>query len=276
MADVRIGVDLGGTKMLLLAMAGEERTVEKFATGPDFTAYQAETAIRGFVDRYKGLATSVGIAIPGLIDEDGRVASCDVLPQIEGWIPAAGLPTKTVVLNDADAALTQEIAHLDDSVTAGMIIVGTGIGASFMVEGRRLRGARHWAGELGSIPVMLEHQYITLDSVASGAAILRQLGEPLEVVIDKAARGDRDVLRVFNQSGKALGAGLATVINLLNPALLAIAGGTLRWPGYVNAAIESARALSLPALWESCSVHQSSYGEQLVAAGAACAADDLE
>lgn len=278
MTVVRIGVDLGGTKMLLLAMAAEERGVEKIPTGPNFTVDSAEQAIRGFVNRYQGLATSVGIAIPGLVDEDGRVVACDVVPLIKGWAPASSLrlPMKTAVLNDAEAALIQELKTLKDCSSAGVVLVGSGIGAAFLVDGRVLRGTRRWAGELGSIPLSVDQKYMTLDSLASGAAILRRAGEPFEILLAKAQRGDPGVLSVFEQCGAALGAGLASIINLLNPAVLVIGGGTLRWPGYASAAIESARALSLPPLWESCSVRESSYGEHLVALGAALAADNLE
>ncbi len=275
---VRIGVDLGGTKILLLAISSEERVVEKIPTGPNFTVADAESAIRGFVARYQTAATAVGIAVPGLVDEDGRVVASDVLPQIEGWVPASSLklPMKTSVLNDAEAALAQELTTLSDCSTAGLVLAGTGIGAAFLVEGRVLRGARRWAGELGSIPLSVDEKYMTLDAMASGAAILKRLDEPIEIVSAKAQRGDPQVLQVFSQCGAALGAGLASVINLLNPSLLVIAGGTLRWPGYASAAMESARALSIPQLWESCSVRESSFGEQLVALGAARAVDDLE
>lgn len=271
MMAVRVGVDLGGSKMLLLAISGEQRIVEKTATGADFMVRDAERAIRNFVDRYG--ATSVGIAIPGLVDDNGCVATSDVLPKLAGWRPAAVLSPNTVVLNDADAALTQELVGVEDCSNAALILVGTGIGAAFLVEGQRLRGAHGWAGELGGLPLIMNHEYMTLDSVASGAAILKQVGEPLDVVVAKAKRGDPDVLRVINKTAKALGAGLASVINLLNPELLIIAGGTLRWPGYTSAALESARSLSMPQLWETCSVRQSSYNEELVALGAARAGE---
>jgi predicted NBD/HSP70 family sugar kinase len=182
----------------------------------------------------------------------------------------------TATLNDAEAALVEEAASLDESTTAAMVMVGTGIGAAFLVGGRMLRGASGWAGELGSIPFRINEGYTTLDAAASGDAIVKRIGAEFEVVAARAHRGDQGVLQVFSECGAALGAGLASVINLFNPSLLALGGGTLRWPGYLSAAVESAHALSIPQLWNSCTVRESVHGERLVALGAARAAAELK
>jgi glucokinase len=71
--------------------------------------------------------------------------------------------------------------------------------------------------------------------------------------------------------GYSLGLAIATVINIFNPSLIVLAGGTLRWSGYFEAALQSAQANSLPELWENCQVRQSSCGGDLVVLGAICA-----
>src|SRR5437867_13205971 len=110
---------------------------------------------------------------------------------------------------------------------------GTGIGAAFMVEGRMCRGGRGWAGELGYVPVAGPERVSTLDELASGAGLLRRLGGDAAAVLGRAAAGEPAVVAALRAAGEALGLGLATVINLLNPSLLALGGGALELPGYL-------------------------------------------
>lgn len=71
------------------------------------------------------------------------------------------------------------------------------------------------------------------------------------------------------------GLGLATLINLLNPSRLVLAGGTLRYPGYAEAALQAARRFALPQLAGACSIELATDGETLVARGAARSSDGL-
>ena len=135
-----------------------------------------------------------------------------------------------------------------------------------MAAGQPLRGANGWAGELGSIPMGAAG---TLDQLAGGAAILRRLGLNADALRTKAEAGDEVVLRSLREAGTALGQGLATVINLLNPQRVSLAGGTLTLPGYAAAALRAAEAHSLPDLWRACAVRPSPHGALLVALGAA-------
>ena len=271
----RIGIDIGGSKMLLLVEDEAGRRVEQLATGKAFTVAEIETAILRFVHQQDWLPRSIGIAVPGIVDSNGQVVGCSGLPNLEGWSPHRLFqsPTAVRVLNDAEAALVEEAVTLETAATAAVIIAGTDIGAAFLVDGRVLRGARGWAGELGSIPVQVNNQYQTLDAVAGGAAILKRVGASAEQMAIRVKQGDAEMLHVIRDAGTALGAGLACVINLLNPSVLVLAGGTLRWSGYFEAALQSAQTLSLPKLWESCTIRRSLHGELLVALGAARAAE---
>ena len=61
-------------------------------------------------------------------------------------------------------------------------------------------------------------------------------------------------------------------MNLLNPELIVLGGGTLAYAGYVEAALAEAEAWSFPALWQCCRIVVSPHGERLVALGAATTA----
>jgi glucokinase len=142
MKKMKIGIDIGGTKMLLITY--NEKIVERsqLNTGANFSPSEAEIAISNFIQKLPEPPTSIGIAIPGLVSRDGQVIACDVLPKICGWFPSARFskicPVR--VLNDAEAALFEVIHGLEANVTAAVIMVGTGIGAGFYANGQVLRG----------------------------------------------------------------------------------------------------------------------------------------
>jgi predicted NBD/HSP70 family sugar kinase len=262
---MQVGIDIGGTKMLLIAQS--EGIVEhrhQCSTGATFSIERAESVIAEFIDTLPRSPTSIGIAIPGLVDESGRVIACDVLPQLEGWLLSSNYPLR--VVNDAEAALCKTIDGLDPKSTTIMIMVGTGIGAGIYVNGQILRGAKGWAGELGSIPIS---GIMTLDKLASGAAILARSGGDMEGLIRSVKSSDEVTLQIIRDAGQALGLGMATVINIFNPDSIVLAGGTLAWDAYLEAALISAEESSLPDLWAVTKVQLSPYGGDLVALGAA-------
>jgi glucokinase len=266
--QLRVGIDLGGTKMLAIAISSDRQHRWQIATGKDFTATDAETAISQFIDTLPVPAHSIGIAIPGLVG-DGIVIACDVLPKLVGWQPALAFTSirHINVLNDAEAALHQVVQDLQPQTVAAVVMVGTGIGAAIYVNGQVLRGARGWAGEFGSIPIGIEG--MALDLQSSGAAILQQLDIDAVQLSNLVTAGDPKALQSIERAGSIFGRGLAILINLLNPEAIVLAGGTLRWQGYLDAAIVSAKHYTLPDLWTSCRIQVSHQGEDLVALGAA-------
>lgn len=265
-AKESVGVDLGGTKLLLTCGA----RVERLATGPAFTPAALEDALRTFVRDQPERPEALGIAVPGLVDASGCVVACDVLPALVGWsAPQAlrDLACPVTVTNDLTAALAEEFANPEPGLTAGVVLVGTAVGAAFLVEGIPLRGATGWAGELGYLPLAGEGSVQRLDLRAGGAALAARCGvSPAEL----AARAEEpEIQAVICEGGRALGLGLAAVINLLNPARLAVGGGTFLLPGYEAAALSAAQAHSLPELWEACTLKRVDAGELVVARGAA-------
>jgi glucokinase len=269
MADlqIRVGIDIGGTKMLLLAQGENFRSRLQLPTGSEFAGVDAETAISEFIQTLPTAPISVGIAIPGLVSA-GTVIACDVLPQLVKWVPARQIQSicPVAAINDAEAALVQVISDLQPQTIAAVVMVGTGIGAAISIDGQILRGAKGWAGELGSIPIGMDGS--TLDRVASGAAILHQLDLDLDRLIALVAANDPLALQAIERSGTALGLGLATLINLFNPEAIVLAGGTFRWQGYLAAAVQSAQRHSLPDLWAACQLQTSPHGDDLVGLGA--------
>ncbi len=266
--EINIGVDLGGTKLLIAT--GEERY--QVPTGACFTSTQIEEQIRKFIHQLGLTPHGIGIAIPGLVNDMGCIQACDVLPGIVGWCPAeafADLGCTIAVINDINAALLEEFHDAELQLTGGVIMVGTGVGAAFQVEGIPLRGANGWAGELGYLPIFMNGEVKRLDELAGGAFIAQKLDTDGENLAALVQAGDERALLAVREGGYALGLALAAVINLFNPARLVLGGGTWGLPGYENAACATAQRFSLPDLWNSCKLSGVKSGDSVVARGAA-------
>jgi predicted NBD/HSP70 family sugar kinase len=273
---LRLGFDLGGTKLLMVADgAGGPRVVERIPTGLSFDGAALERAISGFAGRQGAAAEAMGLAIPGLVGPGPSVQACDVLPRIVGWRPPAGLSrgARFAMVNDAAAALVEECHDAPADVTAAVVMVGTGIGSAMLAHGRPFGGARGWAGELGSIPISTTSEGVrTLDQMASGDALVRRLGVDGATVRTRAEAGDPAALQAIREAGAALGLGLATLIDIVNPAVVALGGGVTDLPGYLEAVLATASERALPDLWAACAVRKVRTGELVAALGAARAA----
>jgi predicted NBD/HSP70 family sugar kinase len=270
MLESAIGVDLGGTKALFVSGAHAIR----FDTGPAFSPEDFTAMLDSFIARTRVRPARVGIAVPGLVDAAGEVA-CDVLPALAGWRPATALGAlgcAIAVVNDAEAALLEEMHDAPSGLTAGVVMVGTAIGAAFLAHGTPLRGTSGWAGELGYFPCGVGPEAKRLDEVAGGAAMAARRGVGPAKLAELARAGEPESLAVIEEGGSALGAGLAAVINLLNPSRLALGGGAVDLAGYWQAAERAARQLSIPALWNDCKLARVAAGERVVALGALRAA----
>lgn len=267
-----VGIDIGGTKLLL--KAGERSA--RLPTGPAATAADIEAAIRHQLRAWELRPTLIGVAIPGLVDRSGRVVISNVLPGLNRWWPRdalADLGCPVTALNDAEAALVEEAQDLPPEATVALVMAGTAIGAAFRVEGRPLRGASGWAGELGFFPQRAGGELVRLDELAGGRHIAAGLGLDGAQLAELAGRGDARALAAVARGGEALGLALAGVVNLFNPHRLLLGGGALDLPGYEAAARAALQRMALPPLLEACEVRRAQAGPELVARGALRAAE---
>jgi predicted NBD/HSP70 family sugar kinase len=265
--NMTIGVDLGGTKLLIVS--GDQRFQTQ--TGTSFLSVDLERHIRAFIQRLGAIPKGIGIAIPGLVDRTGCVQACDVLPGMVGWNPAeamADMGCCIQVVNDVNAALAEEFHDAPNALTGGVIMVGTAIGAAFLINGLPLQGSQGWAGELGYIPILMNGEVKRLDELAGGVFIAKRLGLDAQALAERAQAGDESVLGVIREGGYALGLAIATVINLFNPAQIALGGGTLDLKGYEEAVYGAAKQFSLPELWRSCTLSKVRTRDAVVALGA--------
>src|SRR5438034_9314727 len=185
---MRIGIDLGGTKIEAIALspAGQEITRLRVATPRDYAA--SLDAIAGLVrelERAAGGQGTVGVGIPGtVVPRTGLVKNANSTwlngqPLERDLVGRLGRPVR--VMNDANCFALSEAT---DGAAAGApvvfgVILGTGVGGGIVVDGRCLAGANLIAGEWGHNPL----PWVTPDeqpgrrATAASAAVSRR-GSP--------------------------------------------------------------------------------------------------
>ena len=260
-----IGVDLGGTKMLLGVLgSGSEVLWEsrEASTG------QGEDELVELLVREIGEARSarsgiaaVGLGIPATIDHDRGVAVSAVNLPLEN-VPIRDLVAERTDLpvfvdNDANVAALAE--HLYGAArgadNAVMLTIGTGIGGGLILGGEIYRGTTGAGAELGHMPIEIDGPacqgncpgHGCLETLASGTAIGREGREAAErepgsalgkmqaegrqidgkAVTEAALAGDPTARAVFDLVGFRLGIALTGLANVFEPAVIVIGGGVI-------------------------------------------------
>ncbi|MEU7412950.1 ROK family protein [Streptomyces sp. NPDC042638] len=235
----------------------------------------------------------IGLAVPGPVDrETGRVVQPPIMPGWDGYdirsrlsrafTEHTGVPAVPVLVdNDANlmAYGEQRTGHRD--CTAFVLVkVSTGIGAGVVVDGSIYRGVDGGAGDLGHIRVGADAlcrcgSYGCLAAVASGGAVARRLaasGVPAASgsdVRDLLAAGHPEAAALAREAGRRVGDVLATVVTLLNPGVLMIAGDLAGTP-FLTGVRELLYQRALPRSTAHLEVVTSRLGERagLIGAGA--------
>ncbi|HEX3241134.1 MAG TPA: ROK family protein [Solirubrobacterales bacterium] len=259
-----IGVDLGGTKMLVGALSGTEILSEsrEASTGQTEDAL-VELLVREVSEAREACpeAVAVGLGIPATIDHETGVAVAAVnLPledlPIRDLVEARiGLPV--FVDNDANvAALAEQLYGAGRGANEMVLLtIGTGIGGGLILGGEVYRGATGAGAELGHTVIDLDGPPCQgncpgrgcIETLASGTALGREAreaaqrepdsalgamaadGEEIDgkAVTELALAGDLIAIGVFDLIGSRLGAALVTFANIFEPKVIVIGGGVM-------------------------------------------------
>jgi glucokinase len=260
-----IGVDLGGTKMLLGALDADSKVVwesREASTGQseeELVELLVREVGRGRGER-PGVA-AIGMGIPAAIDHDRGIAVSAVNLPIEN-LPVrdlvrerTGLPA--FVDNDANVAALAEylFGAARGSRDAVMLTIGTGIGGGLILGGEIYRGATGAGAELGHMAIDMDGPLCQgncpnrgcVETLASGTAIGREGREAAErepdsalgamradghridgkAVTEAALGGDETAVGVFELVGRRLGVALANLANIFEPEAIVIGGGVI-------------------------------------------------
>jgi fructokinase len=251
-ARMRIGVDLGGTKIEVAALGPDgQYLARRRAPTPgsyDAAIHTIRTLIED-VEAATGARGTVGVGAPGSISPStGLVRNANTV-WLNGKAPALDLETALSrpvrVANDANCmALSEAIdGAAAGARTAFAVILGTGCGGGVVVDGRLVEGANGVGGEWGHLPL----PWPTLDEIAapacwcgrkgcletwiSGSGLQRDFqartGRSLkgEEIVAAAQAGDVQAKDALDRLFDRLGRGLAMICDILDPDVFVFAGG---------------------------------------------------
>lgn len=253
---LRIGVDLGGTKIEALALTGDGREViRRRVSTPqgdyEGTVRRAAELVRA-VEAEAGGTGSVGVGIPGTLSR----ASGVVKNANSTWLNGRALdrdlsrcldrPVR--VQNDANCFAVSEAtdgAARGAAIVFG-VILGTGVGGGLVVNGRVIDGPMGVTGEWGhnALPRPTDDErpgpdcYCgrqgCLETFLSGPGMARRFAETggaaataLEIA-EAARNGDAEASAYLELYADRLARGLASVINIIDPDVVVLGGGLSR------------------------------------------------
>jgi glucokinase len=260
-----IGVDIGGTKLLAGAV-DTQGTVSHRTNRPVLGLDQSEL-LDMIVDAVEHIRTgtgevaAVGFGIPCTFDRRTGVAVQAVHLPLRDLAFAAVMQERLGVPVAADndgncSALCEARAGVARGCSdVVMLTLGTGIGAGLVLGGQLYRGWMGAGAELGHMVIDADGppchgncpNHGCLEVMASGSALVREvslavsrrpdtpIGAALEEgreltgpLIDELARaGDPVAIGALEKIGRALGVGIANVVNIFNPQMVVIGGGMI-------------------------------------------------
>jgi glucokinase len=167
---------------------------------------------------------------------------------------ATGLPV--AVENDANAlaAAESQFGAARGCRDFVCVTLGTGVGGGCYTGGRLNHGAHYFANALGHIPVVLDGLPCTcglkgcLEAYANAAALVRYAGGAYpnaEEIVNAANTGDLRARAAVLQYGKYLALGAASIVHLLDPEMLILAGGIAQNNPLLLATLQSELAARL-------------------------------
>ncbi|GIU36976.1 fructokinase [Shewanella schlegeliana] len=249
---MRIGVDLGGTKIEVVALndQGEELFRKRVATPREYNStLDTIEALVNEAEAHLGQKGSVGVGIPGVISPfSGLVKNAN-----STWINghpldidlAKRLGREVKVANDANCFAVSEAI---DGAAAGKnmvfgVIIGTGCGAGIAINGKVHGGGNGIGGEWGHnpLPWMTAEEFNStncfcgnrdcIETFISGTGFVRdyQLAGGRATngaeIVSLMQQGDAQATAAFDRYIDRLARSLAHVINVLDPDIIVLGGG---------------------------------------------------
>jgi glucokinase len=236
----QLGLDLGGTK-IKLAVLEDGRCVARDETETRSEDGGPEAVLERIVElgRSAGAVDSIGVAVPGLFDEDGNAV---LFPNLRGaWTGAQvlapleegfGRPVRLVNDGHAFALAEATLGAGVGAATVMCIVCGTGIGGGLALDGALHLGPDARAGEFGhhtvaeNGPVCECGNRGCLELYAGSRAIAAAAGtESFDEALRRAEAGDDRAVEALRRAGELIGLAIANVVIFLCPDRVIVGGG---------------------------------------------------
>jgi glucokinase len=239
-----IGLDVGGTNIKCVAFNSKGKILA------EETQPTADDGTKSWLNRAREVArkilaqfpsnTRIGVAAPGLPARDGR--SIATMPaRLHGlenlhWQKWLGVHHPVPVFNDGQAALLAEnwLGAATGATNVLLLTLGTGVGGAAIVDGRLLRGNIGRAGHVGHFCLNPDGP---LDIVGTPGSLEDAIGEhtvrartngrfsSTRELVAAYQSGSKEAAEAWLRSIRALGAALASLINIFDPETVVIGGG---------------------------------------------------
>lgn len=260
MTGRRVGIDVGGTKALGVALDPDGRVLAEDRRPTPRGDNSLEPLIETLVELAESLGVegTLGVGVPGLVTHDGVLRAAPNLDGVAdfevGPILSERMGCRVSVDNDGTCATVAEWQLGAAAGTDNMLLVtlGTGIGGGLVANGAVRRGLNGFAGEFGHMVVDPNgprcpcgrrgcwERYASgsgLAMLAREAATGHRLykvvqhagGDPQNVrgehVMGAALEGDTEALAVIDDFGRWVALGLSNLTNAFDPEMFVLGGG---------------------------------------------------
>lgn len=260
MAELVIGVDLGGTRVRAARLDKYLQIQERHETltlaheGLDAVLGRIKQLIREVLPEYGAAVAGIGISAPGPLNPTTGIIVAP--PNLPGWhnVPLGDILREEFRVpvycgNDANVAAMAEAVRGAASGYRHVIYItiSTGIGSGIINDGRLILGKDGLGGEAGHIPLVVDGQRVsTLEKEAAGPALARQARARIQagersqlrdrvagdldqinaqMIGDAAHDGDALALEIVRYGGRMVGLGIVSLLHLFNPEIIVIGGG---------------------------------------------------
>lgn len=223
-----IGVDLGGTNVRAgLVQNGKILKLESHAHPSLARIAVLEEICRTISVVMEPDVSGIGIGVPSAVDANGVVYSVANIPS---WkkVPLKKILEKrfgvpVFVNNDAKCFALGELHYGAGCGYKNLVglIIGTGMGAGVIADGKLFSGTNGAAGELGHMPYG-DHEF---EYFCSGRFFQREFGVAAFAAEQRADAGDAAAKKMFNAFGNHLGNAIQTVLYAYDPEVIVFGGG---------------------------------------------------
>ncbi len=269
MAELAIGIDVGGTK-IAAGVIDREGDIQRRIERPTPTASRDE--FLGLLDeivddlRVEGVA-AIGFGLPSTIDQrTGRVVGSVHVPLADFDFrdhAAERFSVPVALDNDGNAAAIAEwkIGAGKGSNHMIMLTLGTGVGGGLILDGKPYRGFVGAGAEIGHMVLVYGGPPCSgnctghghFEQVSSGRAADRKAVELLgpgatgRELVGAAREGNQEALEAVREIGRLLGAALGSLVNIFNPEVIVIGGGFSQARDlFLEPALETMKVEALP------------------------------
>jgi predicted NBD/HSP70 family sugar kinase len=258
---IAVDVRFSKTYLMLCDFSGRQLALESYDTIFEIPAFVKDIAarIRRMLKTHgaKINCEGIGVVVPGMVDHrTGRILNAPTL----GWrevdirdqlAASTGLPVQVENSGRACSLAQLWLERGEGAVTQSFVYVSVsdGVGVSVVVNGELIRGQHQIAGEFGHMPLSMDGPRCMCGAtgcweayISNLATLSRYFGWNLskispkslrdtkqnsftvQDVISRARGGDAKAIAAIQSTARFLGLGLATVVNVINPGSIYLAG----------------------------------------------------